>query len=273
MKLPSTMGQMIINIIVDNDKCWLLNTLEKLIPFFRKNKIYINHIWILPDKLGSLKGIKINLWYLKVFGLFIFFKLVFFYIFVLILNYRKNLSSFGSLARENNIDYTYINNLKDKLILKKNIKGKKNFYFIFTNHIIPKKLLKNKNNIFINKHSSLLPSFKGLFPFIWSKIYNGKNGISVHLVEKKIDSGKVIFQKEINYNFTSMVDFYMYVYKRVPEYLLKSFKKFKNKKFLKLSNKDSYYSLPKRSDIKKFLDCGGKVINLKDFFSILKFVK
>ena len=80
---------MIINIIVDNDKCWLLNTLKKLIPYLKKNKISINHIWILPDKLGDLKGIKIKLWYLKVFGFFIFIKLTIFYFLVLIFNNTK----------------------------------------------------------------------------------------------------------------------------------------------------------------------------------------
>ena len=130
-----------------------------------------------------------------------------------------------------------------------------------------------KNNIFINKHSSLLPSFRGLLPYIWTKINNVENGISVHLVEKKIDSGKVIFQKKINRNFLSMIDFYIYIYQHIPEYLLKSIKNLKNKRFIKLRYKDSYYSLPNRYDMKKFLDCGGKIINLKDFSKIYKFIK
>ena len=48
-----------INILVDNDKCWNLNIVRKLIPFLKKNNILVDHIWILPNKLANLKSSKI----------------------------------------------------------------------------------------------------------------------------------------------------------------------------------------------------------------------
>ncbi len=65
-----------INILVDNDKCWNLNIVRKLIPFLKKNKILIDHIWILPNKLANLKSDKISMWYLDTFGFLVFFQII-----------------------------------------------------------------------------------------------------------------------------------------------------------------------------------------------------
>ena len=57
-----------INIIVDNDKCWLLNTVRRLIPELKKKNISISNIWVLPEKLSNLRGLEITIWYIKIFG-------------------------------------------------------------------------------------------------------------------------------------------------------------------------------------------------------------
>ena len=62
-----------INIIVDNDKSWLLNTTRRLISILKKKNFKINHIWVLPEKLSNLRGYKITIWYLRIFGIFVFF--------------------------------------------------------------------------------------------------------------------------------------------------------------------------------------------------------
>ena len=69
-----------INILVDNDKCWNLNIIKRLIPYLKKKDIIVDHIWILPNKLSIMKGNKISIWYLKTFGILVFLKLsIFFY--------------------------------------------------------------------------------------------------------------------------------------------------------------------------------------------------
>ena len=35
-----------INILVDDDRCWNLNIVRRLIPYLKKHKIIIDHIWI-----------------------------------------------------------------------------------------------------------------------------------------------------------------------------------------------------------------------------------
>ena len=144
---------------------------------------------------------------------------------------------------------------------------------IFTNHIIHSRLLKLKNNFFINKHSSLLPAYGGLLPFIWTKIFNFPNGFTIHLVRKKIDNGKILFQKKINIKFKSMIEFYLYIYEKSPKYLIQSIINLNNKRYIKTNYKKSIFSIPKKSEYKKFLDCGGKIIRIDDFFNINKIIK
>ena len=76
-----------INILVDDDKCWNLNIVRRLIPYLRRYNIKVDHIWILPNKLSNLKGNKISIWYFKTFGITVFLKLSIFYILVLIHNF------------------------------------------------------------------------------------------------------------------------------------------------------------------------------------------
>ena len=113
-----------INIIVDNDKCWLLNTVKKVIKLLQKKKIVINSIWILPEKLSNLRGRKIKIWYLNIFGNKVFLKLSLFYLFVLIINFFKGVSSFKNLAKFYNIKYFYIDSLNDKSLYNE-LKSKK----------------------------------------------------------------------------------------------------------------------------------------------------
>ena len=261
-----------INIIVDNDKCWHLNTIRRLIPFLKERKILVNKIWVLPEKLSNFKGLSILYWYLNIFGLMNFIKLSAFYILVLIQNIFKKTNSFKDLAKMNDIKCVYLKNINDLTLYDDLKKENKNYNLIFTNHIISQKLLDLKNNVFINKHSSLLPGYKGLMPFIWTKIFSAKNGVSVHLVSKEIDSGKIIFQKKIDYEFNSMVEFYIYIYENFPKYFVESLKNLEEENFFDTSYKESSFSLPTRKEFKQFLRSGGKIIQLNDFFKINKII-
>ena len=259
-----------INILVDDDKCWNLNTVRRLILYINKKKIKIDHIWILPNKLSNLRGNKISLWYYKTFGFTVFFKLSIFYFLVLTYNFFNKINNFRQLALKNNIKYKYINSTSDKHLLKNINKNNKKISLLITNHILKKKLISQKNHFFINKHSSILPSYKGLMPYLWTKINDSDNGITFHLVNKKIDSGKIIFQKRIKLKFESMIDFYLYIFNRFPSCFIQSLKNLEKKHFIKPKNKKSYYSIPNNNDYRKFLKKKGNIILFRDFFKIHK---
>ena len=64
-------------------------------------------------------------------------------------------------------------------------------------HKIPNFLLQVFNGRAINLHPSLLPSGKGAHPIPWAIIDGAKQGVSIHLINEKLDEGDLIFQKEV----------------------------------------------------------------------------
>ena len=261
-----------INILVDDEKCWNLNILKRLIPYLKKKNIIVDHIWILPNKLSVLRGNKISIWYLKTFGIWVFLKLSFFYLLVIINNFFNKINNFKDLAINYNIRYNYINSTNDRNLFENINKDKKKVSLLITNHILKKKLINKKNHLFINKHSSLLPSYKGLMPYLRTQIDNKDNGITFHLVNEKVDSGKIIFQKRIEMKFKSMIEFYLHIFNIFPICFVKALENVEKKRFIKSKSKKSYYSIPNKIDYSIFLKKKGKIILFNDLFKINKLI-
>ena len=69
-------------------------------------------------------------------------------------------------------------------------------------HVLPGELVENFSQGILNLHPSLLPIGRGADPIPWSIIDQQKQGISIHLIDHKLDTGNLVFQKEI----TSTID-------------------------------------------------------------------
>ena len=61
-------------------------------------------------------------------------------------------------------------------------------------------------------------------PYIWTTISNDKNGVTFHLVNNKIDSGKILYQKTLNKKYKSMVSFYIDIFQQFPKDFIKTIK-------------------------------------------------
>ena len=128
--------------------------------------------------------------------------------------------------------------------------------FISCSCIIPNELLQIKGVKWINKHASLLPETRGIFPYIWNVILERKQGISFHEVSDTIDTGDVIYQEEIK-NSTSMTDFYKKIYDNFDKYFELFLLNYSTQN-LKQNKEKNYYSLPTKDDMKKFKRNSGK---------------
>ena len=89
-------------------------------------------------------------------------------------------------------------NFEDKVL--KNLKINKIKFICLAGYmkILSKKFIKNFNGKIINIHPSLLPKYKGLNTH--EKVIKNKEkytGCTVHYVNYKLDSGKIILQKKI----------------------------------------------------------------------------
>jgi phosphoribosylglycinamide formyltransferase-1 len=110
------------------------------------------------------------------------------------------------------LQYAKIFKIKKKIFDfdKNNIDEKKILYELKKNKIrliclagfmkiLSKNFIKNFNGYILNIHPSLLPKFKGLNTH--EKVIKNKekySGCTVHFVNSKLDSGKIILQKKVN---------------------------------------------------------------------------
>ena len=63
-------------------------------------------------------------------------------------------------------------------------------------HIIREDVLENCKNKIINLHISYLPYNRGAHPNYWSFKDNTPKGVSIHVIDRGIDTGPVFIQKE-----------------------------------------------------------------------------
>ena len=66
--------------------------------------------------------------------------------------------------------------------------------------IINENILSNLNRPIINIHLSYLPYNRGAYPNFWSFIKNTPSGVSIHEIDKGIDTGNIILRKKIYFN-------------------------------------------------------------------------
>lgn len=67
-------------------------------------------------------------------------------------------------------------------------------------HIITEDIIRFLDGRIVNLHISLLPWNKGADPNLWSFLENTPKGVTLHYVDKGLDTGDIIVQKEINFN-------------------------------------------------------------------------
>lgn len=67
-------------------------------------------------------------------------------------------------------------------------------------HIISEDVIHHFKDKIINLHTSYLPWNRGAHPNFWSIIENTPKGVTIHLIDEGIDTGKIIFQQKMNFS-------------------------------------------------------------------------
>jgi methionyl-tRNA formyltransferase len=101
-------------------------------------------------------------------------------------------------ALENNIPFLQPKNLLNSFFLEHLKIWNADIQIVVSFRILPKKVWGLPKMGSFNLHTSLLPQYKGAAPINWA-IINGENktGLTTFFIEEKIDSGKILLQKEI----------------------------------------------------------------------------
>ena len=220
----------------------------------------------IPKKSSLSRYLVSKFYYLKINEIV---KLVIIYIKLFLKNSftrkSKNIFSVESVLIKNNIPYFKVKNKINKKKYIEKIKNIKPDIIISSNSLyLGKEILSIPNIMCINRHSSNLPSYKGLWPIFHAFINKEKFiGVSIHKMNNFIDGGDVISSATIEIKSTDTIfSLYQKAFKISVEELINALDIIENNKSYKYSRniKESYYSWPDKKDWKKFRKLNGKFI-------------
>ena len=66
--------------------------------------------------------------------------------------------------------------------------------------IINRKVIAYMKNSIINLHISYLPFNRGFYPNLWSHLDGNQSGVSIHIIDEGIDTGKILLRKKISFD-------------------------------------------------------------------------
>jgi folate-dependent phosphoribosylglycinamide formyltransferase PurN len=217
------------------------------------------------NKYFLSKFFKFNIIELIIFTL-LFFKIFLTKVFNLFVK-NKQILTVENAIKKNNIPYLNVNySLKKFFIYNFIDKKKPNIIISSCSLYIPRKIYHKTNRFCINRHSGKLPLYQGLLP-IFHSLCNGENylGVSIHIVEREIDSGKNISFVKFKVNSKSLYSLYQNSFKLSLNALITAVEQLKKyqklKKYVSLNKKRRrYYKFPENSDWCKFRKKGYKLI-------------
>ncbi len=255
-----------ILVISDKDQCWLEPFWFQMFQL-EQETFRIEKIVTVPGKLSNLNSSRAKMWFLKQFGLNQTLLLQLFYLIRKIQYNATNI--FNRKKHRFSKEFVRLDEFNSNRIREILNQVQPDIVFITTSHVIPEELLVSSSAVWLNKHASILPNFKGLFPFFWASFFDSQLGYSIHVVTKYIDSGRIVFQ-EILPSHTSMTSFYLNVFESFGsnfEAIIKT--ELNGTRVPVTSSNTNSYSLPKRREVKVWYKRGFRVINWGDFLTFV----
>lgn len=153
----------------------------------------------------------------------------------LFLGYKKNQTSLINFLKKKNFR---IKNYQKTPPLK--IFKQSDFILSFGfRKIISEDIIKKLKKPIFNIHLSYLPFNRGAHPNFWSFIENTPAGVSIHKIDKGIDTGNIILRKKIYFNtslnkFSTFKKTYNFLFQEAEKFFKKNFNKIYNKKYKKI---------------------------------------
>ena len=248
-----------ILIITQNEPFFLAENLRYLIKILPKHSQIIGAVVTSPSPFGKKESFidKAKRTY-DVFGI----KFFLFYSFKYLKNIFDKNSKVKNVLKENNISEV---NLKKHINHPESINIIQGFkpdllVSILGNEIFKKPIINLARKGCINLHTALLPKYRGLMPSFWVLKNNEEfTGVSVFFVDEGIDSGPIIVQKKVKINDLTQQQLIKITKKIGMDAIAEAIDLIENDNIDLIENDDSkktYYSFPKRSDVKDFYNKG-----------------
>jgi methionyl-tRNA formyltransferase len=131
---------------------------------------------------------------------------------------------------------------------------------ILGNQIFKKQIFDLAPKGCLNLHTALLPKYRGLMPSFWVlKNNEKKTGVSVFFVDKGIDSGPILVQKEIQIGNMTQAELIRETKLLGMKAIIEAIQLIQDNRVKLIPNPDkdaTYLSFPKREDIREFKRAG-----------------
>jgi methionyl-tRNA formyltransferase len=153
----------------------------------------------------------------------------------LLLGYKKNQTSLINFLKKKNFRIKNYQKIPPLEIFKQS-----DFILSFgLRKIISENIIKKLKKPIFNIHLSYLPFNRGAHPNFWSFIENTPAGVSIHKIDKGIDTGNIILRKKIYFNtnlnkFSTFKKTYNFLLLEAEKLFKKNFNKIYNKKYKKI---------------------------------------
>jgi len=230
--------------------------------FIEANCKEINHVFVFPFQTGKNSTFKQWLFFFNLYGFFGSFvkaTKLFRQKFV-----EKKFKSIFDLLEQKNIQYTIATSPSEKCVIDYIQNAHPDVVFCALPQIVPNEILNAPKIGTFNKHSSLLPSYRGVYPVFWQMLNHEKLlGISVHKMEEKIDKGHIVFQKSFDRDMNASFDEnYDFIIEQTSDVLNQAYQLIKKEHFKPIipTSKGSYYGFPSQKDIARFKRMRLKII-------------
>ena len=244
--------------VVDETSFFLPNILKELIEKRNDNSNLIFIIKNVPKKACIKTYLINNFFYLNLYEIVKLAFLVCFNFFIKVFNLSVITGNFYSVEHVcKNKKLPYLNIYKDinnSLYLKKIENFKPDIIINMGSYLFNDHLLNLPKFGCINRHTSLLPSYKGLLPVFFALKNNEEFvGISFIKMIPKIDGGQILSQKKF---FVHKDDTVFSLYKKTSQENCKlcniAINELLRNRFIINKFKDSYFSWPDKYDWETF---------------------
>jgi methionyl-tRNA formyltransferase len=105
----------------------------------------------------------------------------------------------GQFAIDNNIRLIELGSFNDEDTYEEIVSLKVDIFIVVAFRILPQRYIDIPKFGAVNIHASMLPIYRGAAPIQWALMNGDKNtGISIFQIEKKVDTGNIIYQDKID---------------------------------------------------------------------------
>ncbi|MDP3954688.1 MAG: formyltransferase family protein [bacterium] len=175
----------------------------------------------------------------------------------------------GGLVRKN---IFYADQLRDPVYLEKISKLNPGLAIsAWFGHVLKKNFIDIFPSGVINFHNSYLPYNRGKYPHVWALYDESKYGVSLHYIDEKIDTGKIITRQEIRAMHTDIAgSLYDISLHEIIKLFIKTWPALKKNKIRPISqNKNGTHHFAKEVERLDFIDIKKRYLG-KDLINQLR---